>query len=370
MTAQIEADRPATIPRTPPARAYSDPAVLAEELAAVWRSSWVVAGAAAEVAAPKSFMTTEIAGTPVVVTRDRDGTLHALANVCQHRGMVLAEGCGPAMALSCPNHAWTYALDGRLKGAPRSSVEESFDPGSIRLPEYAVLDWGPLLLVNLDPDAEPPLDELARMDAVLTAAGLRFAGMRQVGEALDWTIAANWKIVIENFCECYHCAWVHRDFSTVFDVSAERYACEPAGDLLTATSPVRTVTDSTAQQRLLATAGPMTDSHWFLLYPGATVNVYPGAGAVEVTWYWPVDADTTGARTLLFVATDATADYEQQIVALLTQVGEEDNEVCAGMHRGMRSGALERARLLPANEPLIAAFHSLLAERVTYSEAR
>jgi choline monooxygenase len=369
MTAQIDTGRPpVTSVAAPPARAYHDPTVLSSELAAVWRTGWVVAGLTADVATPKTYLTVDLAGVPVVVTRDRDGVLHALANVCRHRGMVLVEGCGPAMALSCPNHAWTYGLDGRLKGAPRSSVEAGFDPSTIRLPEYAVIEWGPFVLVNLDPAAQPPLAELAVMDATLAAAGLDVATMRQSGEVVDWSIAANWKIVIENYLECYHCSWVHRDFSAVFDVLGYRYAAEPVGTLLTSTAPVREPADGGHRQELLATDGPLVDSHWYLLFPGATVNLSPGAGAVELTWYWPVDADTTGARTAVFVAPNASADYERQVTDLLMQVGEEDNAVCEGMHRGMRSGSLDRVRVLPGNEPLIAHFHALLSERLTYEE--
>ncbi len=353
----------------PPAAAYADPAVLAAELAAVWRRRWVIAGLSADVAESKSYLTTDIAGVPVVVTRDRDGVLHALSNVCRHRGMILAEGCGSAMALTCPNHAWTYALDGTLKGAPRSSAEEGFDAGSIRLPEYAVAEWGPVVLVSLDPAAEPPAAELAVMDATLAAAGLDLATMRRSGDPVDWTIEANWKIVIENYLECYHCAWVHRDFSAVFDVAEYRYAGQPVGDLLIAASPVKDGSGNARRDALLDIDGPLKESHWYLLFPGATVNCYPGAGAVELTWYWPVDAETTAARTVVLVSPDASPEYERQVNALLLQVGAEDNAICQGMHRGMRSGALDRVRILPGNEPLISTFHTLLAERVDYQES-
>ncbi len=368
MTARTETVGTATA-QAPPAAAYADPGVLADELAAIWRRRWVIAGPSADVAEPKSYLAVDIAGVPVVVTRDRDGVLRALSNVCRHRGMIIADGCGSAMALSCPNHAWTYGLDGRLKGAPRSSVEEDFDPSAIRLPEYAVLEWGPVVLVCLDPDAEPPVAELALMDATLAAAGLDLTTMRRSGEIVDWTIGANWKIVIENYLECYHCTWVHRDLAAVFDIPEYRYAAEPVGDLLISSSPVKEGAGSARRDELLDVEGPLKESHWYLLFPGATVNCYPGAGAVELTWYWPIDAETTGARTLVLVAPDATERYETQVNALLMQVGEEDNVICEGMQRGMRSGALDRVRVLPGNEPLISTFHDLLAERVTYQEA-
>lgn len=351
---------------TPPARAYSSAQIAAAELAAVWHRQWVIAGPSAAVAEPKSYLSTEVGGIPVVITRDRGGVLHALSNVCRHRGMILTDGCGSAMTLNCPNHAWTYALDGQLRGAPRATVDENFDPATIRLPEYAVVEWGPVILVNLDPKAQPPRAELSLISEVLAGADLDFTTMRQSGDIIDWQIEANWKIVIENYLECYHCSWVHRDLAAVIDVGDYRYAAEPVGDLLISTSPVKQEADDTRRNNLLDTSGPLQSAFWYLLLPGATVNVYPGAGAVEFTWYWPVDAQTTGARTLVLVAPNATPEYEAQLQSLIATVGEEDNHICEGMHKGMSTGVLERARIIPGNEPLISDFHAFLANRVSY----
>lgn len=350
----------------PPASSYSSARVAAAERQAVFASGWMVAGLVADVANPKTYLTTEIAGVPVVVTRDRAGVLHAMANVCQHRAMILKHGAGKAPNLTCPNHAWAYALDGQLTSAPRTAVEKDFTCADIRLPSYSVHEWGPLVLVNLDPRAPSPVPELERVDKTLGSANLDLATMRQTGSAIDWSIEANWKIVIENFLECYHCAWVHPDFSRVFDVSHEKYASVPHGTLLCSTSPVKESTD--LQQQLLKTDGPMPDSHWYLLFPSLTVNIYPGQGAVELTWYWPSGPDTTDARTVVFVAQDATASYEKQVTALLTQVGSEDISICESMHAGMRSGVIERARVLPRNEALLTNFHALLRERLSYDE--
>jgi choline monooxygenase len=345
---------------TPPAGAYQDRAQLAAEQDAIFRRSWLVAGLAADVAAPGSYLTAEVVGVPVVISRDGSGQLHALANVCQHRGMIICSGSGSARTFNCPNHAWVYDLDGQLRGAPRATREADFDCATIRLPRYAVHQWGPLVLVNLDPDAAAPTAELGAVDATLAAAGLRPGTMRPFGELAEWTIAANWKIVVENYLECYHCAWVHRDLARVIDVSAEKYALTSSGRLLTARSPVRATGDRAVQQALLATDGPMTDSHWYLLYPSTSINLYPGRGALELTWYLPDGPERTRAYTALFVAPDAPDAYADQVLALLTQVGDEDNTICESMHRGMASGAIARERILPENEALITRFHALL----------
>jgi choline monooxygenase len=352
---------PGTV-QTPPASAYQDQARFAAERAAIFGRSWLVAGLASSVCEPGSYTTVDLAGMPVVICRDRDGALYAMANVCQHRGMLIATGSGRARTLNCPNHAWVYALDGQLRGAPRTTREADFDCASITLPRFAVHQWGPFLLVNLDASAAPPLEHLATVEQDLAGAGLTLETMRPFGEVVEWTIEANWKIVVENYLECYHCAWVHQDLARVIDVSAEKYVLNPRGRLLSATSPVRITGETDRQQSLLSTDGPMTGSHWHLLYPSASINLYPGRGALELTWYLPETPGRTRAFTALLVAPDAGTDYADQVLALLTRVGEEDNTICESMHRGMVSGAIARERVLPENEALITHFHRLLAD--------
>ncbi len=354
----------ATAVTAPAAAEYTDPTLLRAELAAAFRRSWQVAVPAAAVAEPGSYAATTIAGTPVVVTRDQDGVLHALANVCRHRGMILAEGCGPARNLVCPNHAWVYDLSGRLVGAPRTGAEPGFDPDRIALPRLAVHEWGPLVLANLDGAAEPPRHELDVIETGLAESGLRFADLAPYGATVDWSIEASWKIVVENYLECYHCGRVHPDLARVIDTSLEKYALDPDGDLLSARSPIRSAGDPARQQQILRTDGPVELSQWHLLFPATTINVYPGQGAVEVTWYWPVDTGLTAARTLVLAPPGADPAYLDQVVELLTRVGEEDNAICESMHAGLLSGTLERPMFLAHNEKLLGHFHAALRARL------
>lgn len=346
----------------PAARSYYGAQAAAAEQRNIFRHSWLVAGLAAELTEPGSFLTTEVAGMPVLLTRDMAGAVHALANVCQHRGMILASGRGTVSTLTCPNHAWVYGLEGDLVGAPRTSHETGFSCAEIRLPRFAVHIWGPLVLVNLDATAEPPTHPIALIDDDLIGQGIDFAAMRLAADVVDWSMSANWKIVIENYLECYHCAMVHPEFAKVFDVSQQRYALRPRGALLSATAPVRQSRDSEPRDSILSAAtGEVSASFWHLLFPTTTVNVYPGQGAVEITWYWPEGSETTRGRTAVFVGTDADTEYVEQVIRLSTLVGEQDATICESMHRGMRSGALARPRILPVNERLLMHFHGLLA---------
>src|SRR6478609_3859148 len=120
---------------------YTDPAVLARERALVFAPHWHYVGSAADVADPGTYMAADLGGLPIVVTRDPAGVLHCLANVCRHRGHVVAQGCGRRRTLQCRYHGWTYLLDGSLHAAPGTEV----DPADGQLPRLAVATIGPLL---------------------------------------------------------------------------------------------------------------------------------------------------------------------------------------------------------------------------------
>jgi choline monooxygenase len=277
--------------------------------------------------------------------------------------MILASGAGRAKLLQCPNHAWTFGLDGKFRNAPRADREPRFCADGLDLRRAAVHEWGPFVLVNLDDDAEPPLRELDVMSRSIAGIGIDMDKLVLTGPVYDWDIKANWKIVCENYLECYHCAVVHPDFSKVFDVSAERYALKPDGDLLSAATPVKETQRVAAQQAVLATqAGPVEGSLWHLLFPSTTINIYPGEGCFEATWYWPIDAHTTGGRTAVFLHEGTSSEYAEQVTALSLQVGNEDNELCERMHRGMASGAIEHASLMQSSEQLLVRFQARVRE--------
>src|SRR5581483_5527372 len=157
---------------------------------------------------------------PAAVTRDRDGVLRAFLNVCRHRGSVVAEGEGTRETLQCPYHAWTYGLDGRLRAAPRSEEEPDFPQSELGLVPAAVDTWGPFVFVNLDPGAEPLAGALGSLPAQVAELGLDVDSLVHHSR-WEAELDANWKIVCENFLECYHCQVAHPAFSEVVDVSPE-----------------------------------------------------------------------------------------------------------------------------------------------------
>lgn len=166
-------------------------------------AAWTPVCRADEVAGAGAQKSVVVAGVPVLVTRGQDGALHALSNVCRHRGMTLVDGEARADAIRCPYHLWAYRLDGALAAAP---FMDGADLGGCDLPRYAVAEWGGWVFVSLSPQPSPLADALAPLAGALDPAAL--AGLK-VGYRLAFEHAWNWKVMVENFGESYHHIGTH-----------------------------------------------------------------------------------------------------------------------------------------------------------------
>ena len=213
-------DDPATS-WTLPARFYRDPAIFEAERDTIFFRSWNYVGHASQVSEPGSYVTAKVANQNVFVARGRDGVLRAFFNVCPHRGHKLLEGVGRKNVITCPYHAWAFDFDGQLKAARNSDSVTGFDKESFALKEIRVETFCGLLLVNLDRDALPFAEQAAGLEEeirhyVPAVDDLSFA------QRDDYDVAANWKVLVDNFLECYHCHTAHKDFVDLVDMPSYR----------------------------------------------------------------------------------------------------------------------------------------------------
>ena len=186
---------------------YTDPGLLDLELRAAFGRGWVCLGLAAPLAEPGAYRTWRIADQPIVVIRQKDGSLVAFANVCRHRMMRLLDGEGTCGKIVCPYHAWTYAIDGRLIGAPFMGGTEGFEKGDWPLAPIRCEAWQGWVFATLDPDAPALAPQLAPLAEVTARYGMeRYV---QVA-AQDHVWQTNWKLLTENFMESYHLPVAHR----------------------------------------------------------------------------------------------------------------------------------------------------------------
>ncbi len=329
---------------------YSEEELLRQERSRIFARSWQYGGRSDQVAEPGSFLTTDAGGVPIVVTRDRDGILRAFLNVCRHRGAVLTDGCGSRATIQCHYHAWTYELDGTLRSAPRADREPAFDRDDWALLPASVDTWGPFLFVNPDPGAPGLAEHLGDLPAILADAidldGLVFHSRVEFGAN------ANWKIVVENFLECYHCPTAHPAFSDEVDVHPDRYLLEAHPGF------------SAQYARAKRTE---EQGQFHLLYPNTGINVFPGPPNLSIGPIAPHGPNRTERYLDYFFAPDVDEQWLTGFFAFDEQVGREDTALVESVHRGMASGVLEHGRLLLSSEPLVASFQAWVAERLTAS---
>jgi choline monooxygenase len=333
--------------RTLPFAWYGDEEILRRERRLIFARSWQYAGRAEQVAEPGSFLTTDAGGIPLLVTRDRAGELRAFLNVCRHRGAVLTEGCGSRETIQCHYHAWTYALDGSLRAAPRSDREPGFDSEALSLLPASAGVWGPFLFANPDPDAEPLEDWLGELPTTL-ARDLDLDAVT-FHSRVEFGSNANWKVVTENFLECYHCPTAHPGFSAVVDVHPDRYALEPHATF--------------SSQHCEAREGGAR-GQFHLLYPNTGINVFPGTPNLSIGPIAPTAPGRTERYLDYFFEPGVDEDWLREFFAFDDQVGREDTALVESVQRGMAAGLLEEGRLLLNAEPLIAAFQGWVADRL------
>jgi glycine betaine catabolism A len=197
-----------------PAAAYTDPAVYDWERRHALAGSWVCIGRDEELLTDGvTQLGLTVGDVPVLLTRTGEG-LQAFANTCRHRGHeLLPDGCSAASrSMVCPYHAWSYGLDGHLIGAPRMRPVGGFDPAEMALATVPLALWHGWVLVNATGTAAPVPEYLGGLDALV--APYRPAELR-LGGRHAYTLAANWKVIVENYHECYHCPLIHPELCAV-----------------------------------------------------------------------------------------------------------------------------------------------------------
>jgi phenylpropionate dioxygenase-like ring-hydroxylating dioxygenase large terminal subunit len=321
---------------------YTDPQILERERERIFLSAWQYVGHTGQLAQP-GFFTAEVGRTPVVVTRDRDGVVRGFVNVCRHRGFALADGEGSRETLQCPYHAWTYGLDGRLRKAPRSDEEPDFPQDELGLVPIAIETWGPFVFANVGPDPEPLPAQVAELGLDVDSLVHHWRWEAE--------IEANWKIVCENFLECYHCQVAHPAFSELIDVSPEAYVLSSEGRLSTQHGPLRTVTP----------ADELPRAQFHFLWPNLEINIFPGRPNISIGPSFPLTPRLTYRFLDYFFGPEVEQAWIDDLLAFDDQVGREDAKLVEGVQRGVASGALGHGVLMSQSEQLIAHFQALTA---------
>ena len=333
--------------RTLPAHAYTDAAVLAEERERIFFRSWQFACHASELANPGSFVTLSIFDQDVIVLRDATGEMRAFYNVCQHRGHRLLDGSGQCRHIVCPYHAWTYTLDGRLKGARGLSAKHGPTRHDIHLTPVRVDVLLDFVFVNLDDNAAPLGDLMPGLASQIRSACPDIQSYLPADDSAgighSYECDANWKGLVDNYLECYHCDSAHPSFKDMMDIPNSTF--EIAGNFTFQTAPTALKPESAAFP--LNLEHDVTTGHFWWLFPNTMLGQFPGVPGFYISRLDPMSPDRTSRKTLSLVPRewpDADAQRRNGLRAEWTEniVSAEDRALCESVQRGMHQRGFDR----------------------------
>lgn len=340
---------------TIPSAWYTDPATLERERRDVFGRTWQAVGLAASVDRPGTYFAADIAGEPVLVTRDAEGTLRAFSNVCRHRGSELCSGQGAGAVIRCPYHGWTYQLDGRLHGAPEFEGVENWDRAAVRLPEFRVELWGPYLFVNMDPAAPPLADVMGAIPREVAEIGCPIDSLRHAYRR-DYVIECNWKVYVDNYLEGYHLPAAHPSLFRELDYAG--YRVETFAQYSSQIAPIRAAASGEARRYEFGDNSNRALYYW--IFPNIMLNVYPDN--LSANFIVPLGPEKT--LTIFEWFSYGEAGVAQQTIDFSDEIQQEDIRICESVQRGLRSRHYDRGRFSVKRENGVHHFHGLLAARL------
>jgi Rieske 2Fe-2S family protein len=334
-----------------PAAWYYDPAHYQRELEAFWYRRWVVAAREEELPNAGDWRTVRIGTQSLVLVRD-GSVIRAFHNTCRHRGSVLCtepSGNFARRRIVCPYHSWTYDLAGQLVATPRRMDTPDFSMGDFRLHRVAATTWGGFVFVNLTPDAAP-LD-VGELDAQFKR--YRFGELR-IGKRIVADVQANWKLLAENFSECFHCPPVHPELCRVVTAyrdagawglrgteSAPEYAAGAATLTLDGSARLPAIGTLTAAERRTLYVPAMLPPSLFLNvqpdYVNAHMMVPTGPETVRLVYDWLFEPERLPLGD----------DDLQHYVALWDTTNRQDARNCEWQQQGVHSREFQHGYYVP-----------------------
>jgi Rieske 2Fe-2S family protein len=369
------APMPPSLISTLPGRYYTDAQIFEAEQEKIFESMWFCAVRSAELAAPGDFKTVRIGRESVLINRARDGGLRAFLNICRHRGARLCteESGSVKRSFQCPYHAWTYGLDGKLIAAPNLASMPDIDRTEYGLNAVHLRDWLGYTWVCLA--AEPPSFEADIMGAVserlgnLESIGRYRLDELEVGRRITYDVRANWKLIVENFMECYHCATIHPELTEVLPEFADGYAAQyfvghgaEFGDGITGF----TIDGGEGFEKLDDLREEQDRRYYAItIRPQVFVNLVPDH--VIFHRMYPLAPDRTIVECDWLYSRDIVASGRDvsRSVELFHRVNEQDFDACERCQPAMSSRAYAAGGVLMPSEHHIGEFHTWLQARLS-----
>ncbi len=355
--------------------AFTDPAFLELENKTVFARSWMFAGPKSDVAEPGAVKCIEVAGRQLVMTTDRNGETRVFFNVCPHRGARLViEDQDKAAALTCPYHGWAFGLDGSLRGRPHYHGPRDHDREGSKaerdcLFEVRSATWHDWIFVNIDGRAPAFEDYMA--PAFTEYGDWDFSALR-LAHYQPFEFHANWKLVVENFCDNYHVFMVHPDLHDAQDVY-KRTGMRPGGvhmfnEFVIGSEGLGLTVDPDApvMPEFPDLSPEIRDVSPFCnLFPNATMAIFPSYA--NMFCYEPVGVDKTIMHVWFYFMDEAVGDEQHRdgrdaVISDWAQLNAEDSGICRRLQEGRTCDAYDGGRFSPYWDAGTLHFHKQIAD--------
>ena len=328
--------------RTLPASYYTSEEVLTQEKYSLFFKSWQFVGHVDELPNVGDYKTVSIFDQNIILTRTQISAIKAYYNVCPHRGHQLVEedSSGQKRAFTCPYHAWTYSLDGKLQGARGVNEATGVDKSEICLFEIRVDQLIDFIFINLDPNAVPLnefypglAEQLAEVDPTITSYKPYFSSDNKKPRSSHWN--ANWKVLIDNFLECYHCETAHPTYSKKLCVpDTVRNVHEHYTHEVTPLSP-----EPSDWPHPVNLEHDALESHFWFLFPSTAIGRAAGVPNFYISRFDPLSVETTDRTTIAILPAEwSDPDAPRRAKMRLESggvTGEEDQYLCENVQKGM-----------------------------------
>lgn len=318
---------------TPPSSWYIEPDFLKAELERLFHRHWLYLGPAGELEKAGDYVTHDIVGQPLVVTRDESGKLSAFHNVCRHHAACVASGKGNAEVLACPYHGWAYRLDGSLRRAPRLGKLENFKAKEFGLNPVHLEVWGGLMFVHFGEPDKTVEETYPGLDAYLRADDLE--QLRFV-KRVEYTLECNWKVFVDNYLDGgYHVEYLHPGLAAGLDL--DNYQT-----LIHENFSIQQCKSAEQDERLGGGAV------YAYLFPNVMFNRY--GDILDVNLVLPEGPDRCRVVFDYYFSSECSREFIEKSLASSHQVQLEDVGICESVQRGLRSLGYDKGRYAPKIE--------------------
>ncbi len=342
---------------TIPSLWYHDAQVYDHELNVVFRRTWQLAGRTSQVIEPGSFLTTEIAGEPIIVARDKDGTLRAFSNVCRHRAARVERRCeGKANAFACRYHGWNYDLTGALKTTPEFEGVAAFSKEDNSLPAWSVDTWGPWVFVHWKTPLQTLISYLDHLSPKMPEIDLN---QYWFYKRASYDLHCNWKVFVDNYLDGgYHIRTIHPALSSVINYAT--YRSEIADRSSVQISPLKSAGASE-----ISRVRTGENAYYWWVHPNLMLNIYENT--LDTNLVVPLGPNKCRVHIDFFATGDKgekTTSFMEESVRAAHEVQLEDVDICEDAYRGICSDSYDTGRFSVKREAPGYYFHQLLAREL------